>query len=242
MTGNLTNSHISETGGVPNHLGIIVDGNRRWARRQNLPVFQGHTQGLECLESVVRAAFDKGVNFVSLFVFSTDNWRRQAREVRHLMNLFLRYFKKDSQRLLDEGVQFKIAGQIAEPLSDKVQQAARQLEEASADNTGPTLVLCFNYGGRLEILDMVKQIVQQQPRPEEVTLQTIQQTLYHPDVPDLDLVIRTSGEQRLSGFQMWRASYAELLFVDKYWPDFKPADLYKALEDYQKRQRRFGGD
>ncbi|MCY3804293.1 MAG: polyprenyl diphosphate synthase [Candidatus Saccharibacteria bacterium] len=224
-----------------NHLGFIVDGNRRWARQCGLPDFQGHTKGLETLESIVRTGFDLGIQFISLFIFSTDNWRRSRLEVNHLMRLFLKYFKTDSQRLLKEGIKFKIAGQLGEPISEKIQKAARSLEESSKNNTGPTLVLCFNYGGHTELVDMVKKIIQQKISPEQINLEIIRQSLYHPDVPDLDLIIRTSGEQRLSGFQLWRASYSELLFINKYWPDFTSEDLKQALAEYSQRHRRFGG-
>ena len=223
-----------------NHIGFIVDGNRRWAKQHGLTAFQGHSQGLKSLESVVRAGFDSGIKFISLFIFSTDNWRRSRSEVEHLMKLFLQYFKKDSQRLLKRGVRFKIAGRITEPLADKIQKAAKDLEASSQHNAGPTLVLCFNYGGQTELVDMVKKIIQQKIPIEKVNQEVVRQALYHPDVPDLDLIIRTSGEQRLSGFQLWRASYSELLFIDKYWPDFTPEDLKQALGEYSRRQRRFG--
>ena len=228
---------------VLRHLGIIVDGNRRWASKRGLPAALGHNQGLNRIEEIVREAFNKGVGFVSLFVFSTDNWNRSVKEVKHLMQLFLKYFKKDSQRLIKEGICFKIAGQISEPLSAEVIKAAQQLEADSKHNQGgSTVILCFNYGGRTELVDMAKSIVDNKISSSEINVDTVRQHLYHPDVPDLDLVIRTSGEQRISGFQLWRANYAELLFVDKFWPDFTKEDLNQAIEAYTLRHRRFGGD
>ena len=224
----------------PRHIGIILDGNRRWAHANNLPVIEGHDHGMKRVEEVVREAFKQGVEVVSLFVFSTENWRRSPQEVNHLMKLLIRYFRHESRKLLEEGFRFKIAGRIDRKLSREVKSAIAQVEELSAKNTGPIIVLCFNYGGQIELLEMVKNIVKKGMKPNKISLKTLQAELYHPDVPDLDLVIRTSGEQRLSGFQLWRAAYAEILFVDKYWPDFTAADLRRVLRTYYQRQRRFG--
>ena len=224
----------------PRHVGIILDGNRRWACERNLPVIEGHDHGLKRVEEVVREAFKQGVEFVSLFIFSTENWRRSPQEVNYLMKLLLHYFRNESRRLLKEGFQLKIAGQIDRKLSREVKSAIAQVEKLSAKNTGPIIIFCFNYGGQFEILEMVKNIVKKGVRPNKIDLATLEAELYHPDVPNLDLVIRTSGEQRLSGFQLWRAAYAEILFVDKYWPDFTSADLRRALKIYYQRQRRFG--
>ena len=143
--------------------------------------------------------------------------------------------------MLEEGFQLKVAGRIDRNLSAEMKSAITQIERLSAKNTGPILILCFNYGGQVEILEMVKNIVKKGLRPDKIDLQTLQAELYHPDVPDLDLLVRTSGEQRLSGFQLWRAAYAEILFVDKYWPDFTADDMRQALEVYYQRRRRFGG-
>ena len=223
----------------PKHIGIILDGNRRWAKENNISALEGHNYGLRRVEQVVRETFRLGIEVISLFVFSNENWRRTPKEVNHLMKLFIRYLKKDSQRLLKDGIRLKIAGQ-AQFLSRETKSAITEIEELSAKNTGPTVVLCFNYGGQIEILEMVKKIVKKGLRPDKIDMETLQSELYHPEVPDLDLVIRTSGEQRLSGFQLWRAAYAEILFVDKYWPDFTPADLRQALNIYYQRNRRFG--
>ena len=236
-------SQTKGTAGIatpPRHVGIILDGNRRWARKNNLPVIEGHNHGLKRVEEVVREAFKQGVEVVSLFVFSTENWRRSPQEVKHLMKLLIHYFSNESRKLLEEGFRFKIAGQVDRKLSREVKSAIARVEELSAKNTGPIIVLCFNYGGQIEILEMVKNIVKRGLKPGKISLETLQAELYHPDVPDLDLVIRTSGEQRLSGFQLWRAAYAEILFVDKYWPDFTAADLRRVLKTYSRRQRRFG--
>ena len=225
----------------PRHVGIILDGNRRWAKANNVPLLEGHEHGLQRVEEVVREAFRLGSEVVSLFVFSSENWRRSPQEVNYLMKLFLRYFKQESHRLLKDGFRLRIAGQINRHLRRDVKSAIKDVEKRSAQNTGPIIVLCFNYGGQTEILDMVKSIVKKGLGVRNIDLKTLQAELYNPDVPDLDLIIRTSGEQRLSGFQLWRAAYAEMIFVDKYWPDFRPADLRKAFKLYYKRQRRFGG-
>ncbi len=223
----------------PKHIGIILDGNRRWAEKKSISALEGHNYGLKRVEQVVREGFRLGIEVISLFVFSTENWRRTPQEVNHLMKLFILYLKKDSQRLLKDGVRFKIAGHD-EFLSEEVKSSIAEIEKLSAKNTGSTVVLCFNYGGQAEILQMVKNIVKKGFRPDKIDMKTLQAELYHPEVPDLDLVIRTSGEQRLSGFQLWRAAYAEIIFVDKCWPDFKPADLRQALGVYYQRNRRFG--
>ena len=227
---------------IPRHLGIILDGNRRWAKRKGLNVFQGHLRGLIRVETIVREAFKIGVEFVSLFVFSTENWKRTKDEVNYLMDLCLRFFIKDSERLLKDGFRLKIAGRLDEDLSPEICKAIRDIEKKSAKNKGPTVIICFNYGGQVEILDMVKQIVQKQISLDKINLDTLHSALYHPEIPGLDLVIRTSGEQRLSGFQLWRAAYAEIFFVDKMWPEFTVKDLRQIIREYQKRNRRFGGN
>ena len=224
------------------HIGIILDGNRRWARANKVSILEGHTHGLKRVEQVVREAFRAGIEVISLFVFSTENWHRSQREVDHLMKLFIHYLRNDSHRLLSEGIRLKIAGRIDQALSSKVKSAIARIEELSLKNTGPTVVLCFNYGGQTEILEMVRSIVRKGMKADKIDLKTLQAELYLPEIPDLDLVIRTSGEQRLSGFQLWRAAYAEMLFVDKYWPDFTAADLRQALDSYRRRGRRFGGN
>lgn len=235
-----TLSSASPTVATPAHIGIILDGNRRWARERNLSSLEGHNRGLKRVEEVAREAFRQGVEVVSLFVFSTENWRRTPEEVSHLMKLFVHYLKVSSRRLLKDGFRLKIAGED-EFLSPEIKEAIARVERKSAKNSGPTVVLCFNYGGQMEILKMVKNIVKKGLKPDKIDMETLQAELYHPDIPDLDLVIRTSGEQRLSGFQLWRAAYAEMLFVDKYWPDFTPKDLRHALGAYYQRGRRFGG-
>ena len=232
----------SQLGRMPQHVGLILDGNRRWAKHRGLATLIGHRRGLACVEGVVREAFSLGVKFVSLFVFSSENWKRSKKEVECLMSLFLRFCREDSQRLIAEGFQIRFAGRTKQDLSEEIQKSIRQIERKSKKNTGPTVVVCLNYGGRLELVDAVQKIIKRKLKPSSVNEKRLSQHLYHPDVPDLDLIIRTSGEQRISGFQLWRATYAEFLFVRKCWPDFRPRDLRQALAIYVGRSRRFGGN
>ena len=226
---------------VPRHVGIILDGNRRWARSRGLSPLEGHSYGVEQVRPVVEQAFESGVEFVSLFVFSTENWNRTPKEVKHLMSLFTQYFKKESKRLIKSGVRIKFAGRRDQQLSADMHKTIVGIEDESKDNTKGTVVFCFNYGGHAEIIDGVKKLLTDKISPEQLDIATFEQTLYHPDVPPVDLVIRTSGEQRISGFQLWRLAYAEFIFIDKYWPDFGPEDLQVALDKFAQRERRFGG-
>lgn len=226
----------------PRHVGIILDGNRRWAKEQGKSTFFGHEAGLGQIEPVVKAGFKRGVEYISLFVFSNENWGRKKIEVNYLMALFDRSFAKDSRRLVEEGYRIRFAGRRDDRLRPKIRRSIEKLEADSAENEGPTIIFCFNYGGRVELVDTVKSILEQGLDPDQIDEETIAANLYQPQVPDIDLLIRTSGEQRISGFQLWRASYAELLIVDKYWPDFGPQDINSAIDQYWQRQRRFGGD
>lgn len=222
---------------VPNHLGIILDGNRRWAKEKGLKTLEGHQKGAEVLREIVYAAFDRGVNFVSAFGFSTENWQRTQEEVSYLMGLAV----KVTERYLDEfhqkGIKVLILGS-REGLDKKVLKALDKTVAKTAENTKGTVALCFNYGGKAEIIDAIKAVPQDQIAT--LTPDTFEQYLYASEVPAIDLLVRTSGEQRTSGFMLWRAAYAELLFVNKYWPDFTVNDLDEVLSEYKKRNRRFG--
>ena len=226
----------------PCHVGIILDGNRRWAKDRGRPTLLGHEAGLDQIEPVVKAAFARGVEFISLFVFSTENWRRKKIEVSYLMALFERAFGKESRRLIEEGYQIRFAGRRNDRLRPRIRRAIEALESDSDRNDGPTVIFCFNYGGRIELIDAIRSLIKQGVEADKIDEEAIAANLYQPGVPDLDLLIRTSGEQRISGFQLWRASYAELLIVDKHWPDFGPDDINQAIDQYWHRQRRFGGD
>ncbi len=227
----------TDANSVPRHLGLILDGNRRWAKQQGLNTLEGHQKGAEVFREVVYAALNRGVEFVSAWVFSTENWQRTQEEVSYLMNLVLKVADKYLDEFHQKGVKILILGS-REGLDDKVKQTLDRVVVKTKDNTKGTVALCFNYGGQQEIIDAVKRL----PEAEKagLTPDTFEQYLYSKDVPDVDLIIRTGGEQRTSGYMLWRADYAELLFVDKLWPDFSESDLYAALDEYKKRNRRFG--
>ena len=226
---------------IPTHVGIILDGNRRWARARGLPTVLGHERGLKQIRPVLKAAFEAGVKVVSLYIFSTENWHRSQAEIDYLIQLLKTDFKKTSEQAIAEGYRLRVAGESDDRLGPEIWQMLRTLETASVKNSGPTIVFCFNYGGHQEIISAVKRLMAQKMPLEAINTDSFSNEIYLPDVPNLDLVIRTSGEKRLSGFQLWRAAYAEIIFVDKLWPDFSPADMRAALADYQQRQRRFGG-
>ncbi len=226
---------------IPNHIGLILDGNRRWARENGLPQLEGHRRGYENLKTISRAAFDRGVHYVSAFIFSTENWNRTKEEVDYLMNLAMKIATKDAKELSEENIKIVVLG-IEDGVNPKLIKAWRQVEKESQDNTGGTLALCFNYGGMREITDAVKKIINDGVRSSDVTESDIENNLYHPEIPAIDFMIRSSGEQRISNFMLWRMAYAELYFSPKHWPGFTANDLEVALTDYASRQRRFGGN
>lgn len=224
---------------LPVHLGLILDGNRRWAKSRGLLLLEGHRQGYQTLKTIAKAAIKQGVKYVSAFVFSTENWKRSAEEVRYLMNLIVWVSKNEVDELHKEGIKIRFVGS-KDKLSKRVLSAMQKAEAKTQNNTKGEVILCLNYGGRQEIAEACTKIIKDNPQISDVTPDMIEQNLYTKDVPPLDLVIRTSGEQRLSNFMLWQAAYSELLFVDKYWPDFNKQDLTKALAEYAQRQRRFG--
>lgn len=221
---------------VPAHLGLILDGNRRWAAANGLPKLEGHRKGYDNLKDIAKAAFERGVSFVSAFVFSTENWNRTAEEVKYLMNLAHRVLTRDVQELNKENIKVVWLGS-RERVSPKLLKAIAEAEASTKGNTKGTLCLCFNYGGQDEIVEAVRKLM---VSGGEVTKETFAGALYQPTVPPIDLLIRTSGEYRTSGFMLWRAAYAELYFTEKYWPDFTTTDLDAALAEYGRRERRFG--
>lgn len=226
---------------MPKHLGLILDGNRRWAREQGLPTLEGHRRGYDNLKTVARHAFDRGVEYVSAYIFSTENWNRAKEEVDYLMNLAMKIAVRDAKELIKENIKIVVLG-VEDKVSPKLVKAWRDAEEDSKNNTGGTLALCFNYGGTRELTDAVKQIVSEGFDEESITEAVIAEHLYHPEVPDVDLVIRTSGEQRISNFMLWRIRYAELYFEKNHWPAMTTDHLDVALDDFASRNRRFGGN
>ncbi|MBA3758495.1 di-trans,poly-cis-decaprenylcistransferase [Candidatus Saccharibacteria bacterium] len=230
---------MSDNAAIPIHMGLVLDGNRRWAKQNGLPVVQGHRHGMDVLKDISFHAFERGVKYLSAFVFSTENWQRAEEEVNYLMDLTVKAVEKYLDEFHERGIKVIIMGRRS-GVRQKVLDAIDRTEEKTKDNTGGTLVLCFNYGGREELVDAVQNIVAEGHSASDVTLDTLWSSLYRPEIPDIDLLIRTSGEQRTSGFMLYRAAYAELKFLDKLWPDFTTTDFDDCMKDYVNRERRFG--
>jgi undecaprenyl diphosphate synthase len=228
---------MSELLTVPQHIGIIPDGSRRWAKAKGLPSLKGHEQGFETFRLIAEAAFDAGVKVLSGWGFSTENWSRTSEEVQYLMNLFVHYLSNEAKSLHEKNIKLLISGSRAE-LSDKLNTAIDEAEKLTAGNSRGVINICLNYGGRKELVDAVNALMHE--GKTTITAEDISSHVYH-QLPDVDLIIRTAGERRLSGFMPWQGVYSELYFSDKYWPDFTPEDLRLALEDFAGRKRTFGG-
>jgi undecaprenyl diphosphate synthase len=229
---------------VPRHVAIIMDGNGRWAAARGLPRVEGHRRGVEALRKTVRAAGEIGIQFVTIFSFSSENWSRPASEIRDLMGLLRRFIRNDLAELHKSGVRVRVIGE-RDNLDADVRRLLEEAEELTRENENLTLVVAFNYGARQEIAGAVKRMVQEvaagRLAPTDINADTVSRFLDAPDLPDPDLIIRTSGEQRLSNFLLWQAAYSELVFVQTFWPDFDRATLENAIAEYSKRERRFGG-
>jgi undecaprenyl diphosphate synthase len=225
---------------TPRHIGYIVDGNRRWAKERGLPTYKGHAMGYKVVHEIARASFDAGVEYVSLYIFSTENWKRSQDEVGKLMNMFIKAAVDDLHVFQEDNIKVVILGS-REHLSTGVLKAVESIESKTATNTAGTIAVCFNYGGQQEIADACKKIVQSGIQPNDITVELIGESLYAPEVPPIDVIVRTSGEQRLSNFMLWRSAYSELLFLDKLWPDMTKDDVTAILKEYSRRGRRFGG-
>lgn len=224
---------------IPSHIGIIMDGNGRWAKQRGKTRIHGHQSGARQVKKIVRFADDIGVKHISLYAFSVENWARPSFEVSALMRLIKTYIIRERNDLHAEGVRFRLVGRINE-LAPEIIKEAKISTELMKNNKGLTLNLCINYGGRAEIVDAVKAIVKEGISPDDIDEKCIQSHLYQPDLPDVDLMIRTSGEMRTSNFHLWRGAYSELYFTTVLWPDFKEIELIKAIKAYQNRERRFG--
>ena len=224
---------------VPRHLGLILDGNRRWAKEKGLRPFEGHRRGYLRLKKIALAAFDRGVDYVSAFVFSTENWKRDREEVAYLMDLVQWVATHELNTLHKKNIRVIFIGS-SKGLDAGILKTIRAGEQKTAGNTGGTLVLCFNYGGQQEMVDAAASLIRSGVPADQLTPELMARHLYGPELPPLDLVIRTSGEQRLSGFMLWSAAYAEIKFILKYWPAFTVEDLEEALSEYAARERRFG--
>lgn len=224
---------------IPKHLGVILDGNRRWAKQNNLTSLEGHRRGSEVFRQISLDAFDLGIKYLSAFVFSTENWQRTKEETSYLMKLVVKAVEKYLNDFNNKGIKIVILGS-KDGLSKSVLESIESTELKTKNNKKGTLAICLNYGGQQEIVDAVKKIIIKKINPEDINKELFEQNLYSPEIPPIDLLIRTSAEQRISGFMLWRIAYAELLFVDKYWPDYTTADLKKAINIYSKKQRRYG--
>src|SRR3954468_22789932 len=230
--------------GVPRHVAIIMDGNGRWAAARGLPRVEGHRRGVEALRKTVRAAGEMGIACLTLFSFSSENWQRPPSEIRDLMGLLRRFIRNDLAELHSNGVRVRIIGE-RDNLDPDIRRLLDEAEQLTRDNTNLLLVVAFNYGARDEIARAVRRIAGRvaagELKAEAITEDMIGQNLDAPDIADPDLIIRTSGEQRLSNFLLWQAAYSELVFSPVYWPDFDRATLEAAIEEYRRRERRFGG-
>jgi undecaprenyl diphosphate synthase len=221
-------------------VAIIADGNRRWARSRGLPVIAGHVQGVEAIRPIVRRARDRDISVLSVYTFSTENWTRPDDEVTGLFGLIDGAVRQYTDELVAEGVRVRVLGRLHEAPAD-VQRSIRAAEERTSAGARMTLNICFNYSGRAEIVDAVRALVAGRMPPAELDEDAIAERLYTAGQPDVDLIIRTGGDMRTSNFLIWQAAYAELVFCPKFWPEFTPDDFDAALDDYARRERRFGG-
>lgn len=219
------------------HIGFIADGNRRWAREHGLPTLEGHRRGFDRVDQIIDVLIGTEVEFASFYVFSTENWDRSEAEVAYLMDLLDKKIASLTKKAMKNNLRIVLMGR-KEPVDPVLWQKILDAEQQTQDNTGMTVIFCFNYGGKWEIADAATKAIA--AGEAELTPETFRQYLYHPEVPDCDLVVRTSGEQRLSGFQLWRAAYAEFWFIEKHYPDITGDDALAAIEEFHRRQRRFG--
>ena len=230
---------------IPQHVAIILDGNGRWAKSKGMPRNYGHTVGAKNVETVCQTAHDMGIKYLTVYAFSTENWKRAEDEVKALMMLLQNYLDEYSKRADTENIRVKILGDIT-ALSEGMQKSIKRCMERTKDNTGVTFNIALNYGGRDELIKAIKQISakvkNQEIDIEEISEKLVSDNLYTKGQPDPDLLIRTSGELRLSNFLPWQLVYSEFLFLDKNWPDFEEEDLDKAIIEYQKRTRKFGAN
>ena len=246
ITGSTSKNKTFDTEGlkVPVSLGVIMDGNGRWAKKRLLPRSAGHRAGAENLKELCRNCGNYGVKYLTVYAFSTENWSRPQGEVDQLMKLFVEFFDRYDPELAEEGIRVRFTGDI-EHLPENIQKVCREGEERSKDRPKMQLIVAFNYGGRREIVhslqNIAKDIKEGRLQPEDITEDTISSNMYLPDVPDPELIIRPSGEMRLSNFLLWESAYSEFWVSDTLWPDFGYEDLTQAFRDYAKRDRRFGG-
>lgn len=224
---------------LPEHIAIIMDGNGRWAKKRSLPRSAGHAAGAKAFKTIARYCNKIGLKYLTVYAFSTENWKRPKEEVDGIMNL-LRDYLRDAEAFKSDNIKVNFIGD-REPLAEDIRQLMKKDEDGSREATGLTLNIAINYGGKAEITRAVREIAASGIKPEEITEQVISDHLYTRDIPEPDFIIRPSGEYRLSNFLIWQSAYAEYWFSDILWPDFKPRHLEKAIEEYNHRNRRFGG-
>lgn len=229
---------------LPSHIAIIMDGNRRWAREKGMKATEGHRVGADTLEKILTYCNKIGIEFLTVYAFSTENWKRSKEEVGVLMKLLRAYLEKLAKRATGENVKIRVIGDI-EAFEEDIKNLIIKITEKTKKNTGLTLNIALNYGGRLELLYAMKNIAQKVKEGnievDNISEELISSELYTENQPDPDLLIRTSGEQRISNFLLWQLAYTEMYFINKYWPDFTNDDLDNAIDEYNKRNRRFGG-
>ncbi|MFI3300270.1 MAG: isoprenyl transferase [Candidatus Gastranaerophilales bacterium] len=225
------------------HIAIIMDGNRRWAKEKNLPSAFGHKKGVEALKNTLRACDEFGIKYLTVYAFSTENWNRKQEEVDFLMDLFAKTLHNELQEMHEQNLIINFIGDL-EKLNPKLQIILKNAVEVTKNNTGVNFQIAFNYGSRLEILNAVQNIAKLVEKgelnPSQITEQTIAKNLYTKGIPDPDMLIRTSGEQRISNYLLWQIAYSEILITEEFWPDFSKNSLAKAIDEYHSRQRRFG--
>lgn len=229
----------TDTHTIPRHIGFIMDGNRRWAKERGLPAFKGHEAGVDALERVADACFGHGVEYMSAYTFSTENWSRTKEEVSFLMGLVTKVLTNYLKKFHAKGIRIVIIG-TRDRLDKKVIAAIDRAELETKDNTNGTLALCFNYGGRQEIVDAIKNIISSGVDVSTLTPDSLMDYIYRPDIPPCDLIVRASGENRLSGYMLARSEYAELIFDKTYWPDVDEKSVKSYIDEFVSRQRRFG--
>jgi undecaprenyl diphosphate synthase len=225
---------------LPRHIAVIMDGNGRWAAQRHLPRVEGHRAGIEAVRDVVETSARLGIEVLTLYAFSVENWKRPAMEVSTLMALLKRYLRLELNTLLRHNIRFSVIGR-QEELARDIRAELKAAEEKTAGNTGMLFNIALNYGGRAEIIEAAKRLLAAQVRPEDLDEQRFAGVLYTAGQPDPDLLIRTSGEMRVSNFLLWQIAYAEIWVTDTLWPDFRKRDLFEAIVAYQKRDRRYGG-
>ena len=226
---------------LPRHIAVIMDGNGRWARQRRLPRVAGHRAGIDSVREIIEVSARLGLEVLTLYAFSVENWKRPQTEIRTLMSLLKEYIQRELDRLADGNIRFSAIGRVEE-LAHSVRRELDRAEEKTRGNTGMVLNVALNYGGRAELVDAFNRLLERQNgKRVTVTEELISQSLYTASVPDPDLLIRTSGEMRLSNFLLWQVAYAEIYVTATYWPDFRRKHLFEAILDYQRRDRRYGG-